>query len=200
MNKRIGVYSSIINAIAVLLFLVFILTGFDYGSYISCIFIAFSFVPMMCCYAYYSDLQVKTAGYIAIGFSIIYATLILIVYYAQVTTIVLNQLNEQAKQIIDYTQFGLFFSYDLLGYGIMALATLFAGLTVVIKNKRDRVLKYLLIIHGLFFISSFVIPLLGVFDPQMKEGEWIGSLVLGFWCLYYIPIAILSGFYFYDKD
>lgn len=200
MNKRIGVYSSIINAIAVLLFLVFILTGFEYGSYITCIFIALSFVPMMCSYAYYSDLHVKTAGYIGMGFSIIYATLILIVYYAQVTAIVLDQLNEQAKQIIDYKQFGLFFSYDLLGYGIMALATLFAGLTVGIKNRRDKVLKYLLIIHGLFFISSFVIPLLGVFDPQMKEGEWIGSLLLGFWCLYYTPIAILSGFYFYNKD
>ena len=69
----------------------------------------------------------------------------------------LEGLNEQATQIIDYQKIGLFFSYDLLGYGFMALSTFFAGLTMKAK-KPDKWLKCLLMIHGVFFIACLVIP------------------------------------------
>ncbi len=42
---------------------------------------------------------------------------------------------------------GLLFSYDLLGYGMMALSTFFIGLTIKPKNKKDKWLKYLMMIH-----------------------------------------------------
>ncbi len=48
MNKKIGVYSSIANLIAVICFALSMLFGFDFGSYFSSMFIAFSFVLMMC--------------------------------------------------------------------------------------------------------------------------------------------------------
>lgn len=200
MNRRIGIYSSIINVLSVVAFLLFLLIGSDYGSYLVCMFIAFSFVPMMCAFSYYSISDKKIAGYIAMTFSSIYAILILLVYFAQVTTVALNELNEQATQIIDYSTFGLFFSYDLLGYGIMALATFFAGLTIEVKCKRDRWLQRLLIIHGIFFISCFIMPMLGLFNSEMEGSDLVGVIVLGFWCVYFIPIGVLSALYFKEKD
>lgn len=199
MNKKIGIYSSIVNAASVLIFAVAMLIKADYLSYLVSMFIAFSFVPMVASFVYYSSSENKVAGFAALGFAIIYAVFILAVYYAQITAVHFGGLSAQAQNMLDYKQFGLFFSYDLLGYGIMALATFFAGLTIDAKNKNDRWLKALLMIHGIFFISSFVLPLLGVFSPTMEGGEWIGTAVLEFWCLYFIPIGVLSAIHFKNK-
>jgi len=175
------------------------LIGFDFGSYLVCMFIAFSFVPMMCAFNNYSVQDKKVAGYTSAIFSGIYAVVILLVYFAQVTTIRLDRLNAQALQIIDYSRFGLFFSYDLLGYGMMALSTFFAGLTIVPITKLDKWLKWLLIVHGMFFISCFITPLLGLFRVGMQGVEWIGVAVLEFWCVYFIPIGVLSFLHFKNK-
>ncbi len=200
MNKKIAMYASIINVIAVLSFALFLLFGSNYGSYMASIFISFSFVPMMSAYCYYSTVERKVSGYIAIAFSAIYSVFILAVYYAQITSVAFGELNKMAAQIIDYSKFGLFFNYDLLGYGIMALATFFAGLTIKVKSKSDKILKILLLIHGVFFISSFFMPLLGLFRSDMHGADWIGIAVLEFWCLYFIPIGILSFVHFNKKD
>lgn len=54
MNRKIGVYGSAANLIAVVCFALSMLFGFDYGSYVSSMFIAFSFVPMMCAFAHFA--------------------------------------------------------------------------------------------------------------------------------------------------
>jgi hypothetical protein len=199
MNKRIGIYSSVVNVLAVIAFSLCMLIGTNYWSYIVCMFIAFSFVSMMSAYCHYSSVEKRVAGYIAVAFSSIYTMFILAVYFAQVTAVVNDRLSEQAAQIIDYSKFGLFFSYDLLGYGLMALSTFFAGLTIDVKSKGDRWLKMLLLIHGVFFISCFIIPMLGLFGPG-QSSEWIGVAVLQFWCIYFIPIGILSISHFQKKS
>ena len=84
----------------------------------------------------------------AVGFGAIF---ILIVYFALTTVVAQGRLNENALAIIDFQQSGLYFNYDLPGYGMMALATLFAGLTIKPWNKVDKWLRRLLVIHGVFF-------------------------------------------------
>ena len=153
MNKKIGMYSSVINICSVAAFAICMLVGFDFGNYLVCMFIAFSFVPMMCAFNQYSSQERKVAGYASMIFAGVYAVIILLVYFAQVTAVRNDGLGEQALQIIDYQKFGLFFSFDLLGYGLMALSTFFAGLTIEVKSKSDKWLKRLLIIHGVFFVA-----------------------------------------------
>lgn len=121
MNKKIGVYGSIANFIAVICFALSMLFGFNYGSYFSSMFIAFSFVLMMCSYAYFAEKEVKSAGYVSTAFSTIYTAIILLVYFAQLTTVRLNDLTRQAAVLLDFQQCGLLFNYDLLGYGVMGL-------------------------------------------------------------------------------
>ncbi|MDO5601214.1 MAG: hypothetical protein Q4G07_00455 [Oscillospiraceae bacterium] len=194
MNRKIGMTASLINVTAVFLFAVSMLLGFDFGSYFSSMFIAFSFVPVICAYACFSNENAKLAGFTAVSFAAVYAAVILLVYFAQLTTVRAGSLTGQAAQILDFKQFGLFFNYDLLGYGCMALATFFAGLTVEIYTKADKWLKALLLIHGVFFLSCLTLPLLGVFT---SDGEaWVGVAVLEFWCVYFIPVGILSFLHF----
>ena len=78
-----------------------------------------------------------------------------IVYFAQMTAVQFGNLSDSAMNVLDYSTFGLMFTYDLVGYALMALATVFAGLTIEPKNKADKWLKALLLIHGVFFLSCF---------------------------------------------
>ena len=106
----------------------------------------------------------------------------------------MESLSEQTSRLLDFQQFGLFFNYDLLGYALMALATFFAGLTVDVQTKPDKWLKALLLIHGIFFVSCFVMPMLGLF--KANSPAWVGIAVLEFWCLYFCPISVLSALHF----
>lgn len=200
-NKKTAVVSSIVNVIAVAGFAVSMLVSIDFCSYLFSIFIAFSFVTMMCCYAFYADSSRKIPGMCAAVFSAIYAAIIFIVYFSQLTTVRYSELSEQAAMLLDFSRFGLMFNYDLLGYAIMGLSTFFAGLTVIPKSKADKWTKYLLMIHGVFFFSCFIVPMLGVFKPNAGSSDSMtGVILLEFWCVYFIPIGILSALHFSRKE
>lgn len=198
MNRRIAVSSARINTAAVLSFALCMLFGFDEGSYFSSMFIALSFIPMVGGYAYFSDEKTTLAGNAAFAFAGIYTTVILLVYFAQLTTVRLTDLSPEVRSLLDFRQFGLMFNFDLLGYAVMALSTFFAGLTIAGETKADCWLRWLLLIHGLFFISCITAPMLGLFKPNGPK--WIGTAVLEFWCAYFCPIGILSSVYFARRD
>lgn len=194
MNRKIGMYGSAINLFSVIGFAISMLIGFNEGSYFSSMFIAFSFIPMMCGYAFFSEKKCKFAGYIGMVFAAMYATINLLVYFAQLTTVRMSELTEQAEIILNFQKMGLMFNYDLLGYALMALATFFAGLTVNTDLKTDKWLKYLLMLHGIFFVSCLIFPMLGLFKTDSPA--WIGVAVLEIWCLYFCPISVLSFLHF----
>lgn len=198
MNRKIGLISSAIHLCSVVGFAFCLLVSANIGNYFFGMFIAFSFIPLISAFAMYSKSDNKAAAYTAMIFAGIYSVFILLVYFAQVTTVQLGLLNEQAAQIISSQKFGLFFNYDLLGYGIMALATFFAGLTIDGKTGSTKCLKLLLMIHGVFFISSFILPVSGVFstDLSSEQSNKIGPMIQTFWCIYFSIIDIYSFLYF----
>ena len=152
------------------------------------------FVPMMCCFLQFAAPERRAAGYVAAVFAGMYAAIILLVCFAQLITVRFGGLTEQARILLDFRQMNLFFSFDLLGYALMSLATFFAGLTVCPRSRTDRWLRALLLIHGVFFISCLLMPMLGVF--QADSPAWIGTAVLEFWCAYFCPVAVLPRRYF----
>ena len=200
-NKKTGVISSIVNVISVVGFAVSMLVGIDFCQYLFSVFIAFSFVTMMCCYGFYADSSRKIPGICAAVFSAIYAAIIFIVYFSQLTTVRYSELGEQAAMLLDFKRFGLMFNYDLLGYAIMGLSTFFAGLTVIPKSKADKWTKYLLMVHGVFFFSCLIVPMLGVFKPKADGSDSLtGVILLECWCVYFIPTGILSALHFSRKE
>ncbi len=198
MNRRIGMISSSITLISVILFALFMLLGASSMAYGICILLACGYIIMVGAFSSYTTKAVESAKYASIIFAIIYAVFVILVYYAQITTLVQNTLTEQATLILDYQKFGLFFSYNLFGYGMLSISTFFLGLTISDEHKENKTLKLLLIIHGIFSLVCFI-PILGVFNTGMAGGDIIGIAVLELWCIYFIPICILSYQYFKRK-
>jgi hypothetical protein len=200
MNRKLGMISSVVTLAAVLVFALAMLLGSNFLSYFSCLFIAFGFAPMIGAFLSMSSRHRTGMGYTAALFAAVYAVLIMLVYFAQLTTVRLSPLSPEAAAILNYQKFGLFFSYDLLGYGFMALSTFFIAFTVNVKTRADKALKILLLIHGVFFIMCLIMPILGVFSPENAPGPVggvdIGVLILEFWCAYFTPVCILSFLHF----
>ena len=196
MNKKIGIIGSAVNAFTVLAFAVCMLIDFTFGSYFVCIFLALSFVIMISAFEAECLPENKAAGKAALVFSAIYATLIVIVYFTQCTSVINDNLSGDALRVLSYKYMGLMFNLDLLGYGIMALSTFFIGLTINAETKADRALKALLLIHGVFFLSCLIMPITGIFANSDGSTSSGGVIALEIWCLYFLPISILSAQHF----
>ena len=196
MNKKIGAIGSIINAITVFLFALFLIIDFKFGYFFVCILLSISFVMMIAAFENECKEDKKVAGKTALVFAGVYATLIMIVYFTQCTTVRNESLSPDMDQLLNYSNMGLMFNLDLLGYAIMALSTFFIGLTINAKNKKDKALKYLLLVHGVFFISCLIMPMTGVFTHSSGSGSIGGVIALEIWCAYFLPIGILSYSHF----
>ena len=193
MNRTIPKIGSGIVTGAVVLFAIFLIMDFPFGSYFVCMFSPVGYLMMAAGLHYESRENRRVAANTGMAFAVVYAVLVFLVYFAQTTSVRLGGLSEPAQRILDFQKGGLMFNYDLLGYGMMALSTFFMGLSVQADNKGDKWMKALMMIHGVFFFSCFLMPMTGVFAP-MAEGEASmgGSVALTVWCTYFLPIGILA--------
>lgn len=193
MNRTIPKIGAAVVTITVFLFAACMIVDFSFGSYFVCMFLPLGYIMMAVGFQYESCEERRVPANIGVVIAAIYAVLILLVYFAQTTSVRLENLNEQAIRILDFERGGLLFNYDLLGYGMMALSTFFIGLSISPNSKVDKWLKYLMIIHGVFFISCFIMPMTGMF-ASMANGEAGngGTIALLGWCAYFLPIGVLA--------
>ena len=193
MNKMIPKIGSAIVTVTVFLFALFLIIDFSMGSYFVCIILPLGFIMMTAGLHNECEDDRKVAANIGLILAAVYCTFIMLVYYTQLTTVKNDQLNEQAADLLIFGRFGLIFNFDLLGYGIMALSTFFTGLSMKTENKADKWLKALMMIHGVFYFSCTFMPMTGVFSNVSSGGSGIGGrLALVVWCVYFLPIGILS--------
>ena len=200
MNKSIPKIGAAIVATSVFLFALCMIVDFPFGSYLVCMFLPIGYIMMAAGFQHECSDERQVAANIGMVFSAIYAALIFLVYFAQTTSIRQEPLTEQAIRLLDYQRGGLLFNYDLLGYGMMALSTFFIGLSVEANSTADKWLKYLLLVHGVFFIGCFIMPMTGVFT-SMASGETAsgGTVALLIWCIYFFPIGVLAYKHFTRK-
>ncbi len=197
MNKTVSKMGAAVVTVTVFLFAVFILARFNFGSYLVCMLLPLGFILMAAGFQQESDKDRKVAANAGLAFAAVYAVLILLVYFAQNTTVRLEPLSDQAVRVLDYSKGGLLFNYDLLGYGIMALSTFFTGLSMKPENRPDRWLKGLMMVHGVFFLSCFIMPMTGMFTSMANGNSGNGgSIALLFWCICFIPIGVLAWLHF----
>ena len=193
MNRILPRIGAVIVSVTIFLFAVCLIADFPFGSYLVCMFLPIGYIMMTAGVQNESSQENRVAANIGLIFSAIYAVLILLVYYAQTTSVRLENLNEQAAGILNYQRGGLLFNYDLLGYGMMALSTFFTGLSFKAGSKADKWLKTLMMLHGVFFLSCFFMPMTGMFT-NMSNGEagQGGTVALLVWCVYFFPIGVLA--------
>ena len=200
MNITLGKISSIVTGVAVLSFALSMIVGTIFTSCLISIFIALGFVPFMCSiFAANKKDDRKAVGYTGIAFSAVYAVLIFLVYYAECTTVRMNtSLGKEALSIISYGYVGsLFFNYDLLGYAFMALTTFLMSFLVEPSSRADKVFRWMLRIHGIFFISCLLVPMFPIFTGGTSGADdKTGVILLEIWCAYFIPVCILGYKYF----
>lgn len=199
MDRKLSLIGTGVNLAGVAGFAICMITGPLSMCYITSIFIAWGLVIMTCGFCRYARSGAKVAALCALVFGGMYAVCNCVVYFAQVTAVANDVLTDQAAKLLAFNQYGLFFDLDMLGYCLMAVSTFFAGLTIDVGNRSDKGLKTLLMVHGVFAVSCFVMPMLGLFSAGMKGGDWIGTLILECWCAYFIPVGILSFRYFRAK-
>ena len=197
LNKMISKVGSSIVTVTVFLFALFLMINFPMGYFFVCLILPIGFIMMTAGLQNECEGDGKVAGNIGLILAAVYATFIMLVYFAQLTTVKNELLNEQAANLLVFGKFGLIFNYDLLGYGVMALSTFFTGLSMKPENKTDKWLRALMLIHGVFYFSCTFMPMTGMFAKMSSGGDGIGGrLALVVWCVYFLPIGILSFIHF----
>ena len=200
LNKLLSKVGSAIVTVTVFLFALFLIIDFSMGSFFVCLILPVGFIMMTAGLHNECEDDRKVAANIGLILAAVYSTFIMFVYFTQLTTVKNEQLSEQAAKLLDMGKFGLIFNFDLLGYGLMALSTFFTGLSMKPKNKTDKWLRALLMIHGVFYFSCTFMPITGLFARMSSGGNGIGGrLALVVWCVYFLPIGILSFLHFREK-
>ena len=179
---------------------VFLTINFSIGSYFVCLILPIGFIMMTAGLHDECEADRKVAANIGLILAAVYGTMIMLVYFAQLTTVKNEQLNEQAANLLEFSKMGLIFNYDLLGYGVMALSTFFTGLSMKPKKNADKWLRALLMIHGVFYFSCTFMPITGIFAKISSYGDGIGGrLALITWRVYFLPVGILSFLHFHFR-
>ncbi len=200
LNKMIPKVGSAIVTVTVFLFALFLIINYSMGSYFVCLILPLGFIMMTAGLHNECENDCKVAANIGLTLAAVYCTFIMLVYFTQLTTVNNEQLTEQATNLLSMGKCGLIFNYDLLGYGIMALSTFFMGLSMKAKNKADKWLKALMMIHGVFYFSCTFMPMTGVFSKMSSGGDGLGGrLALVAWCVYFLPVGILSFLHFRER-
>jgi len=193
MNRQISRIGAAIVCATVFLFAVCLIVDFSFGAYLVCMLLPLGYIMAAAGFQQEAEDDRRVAANVGLALSAVYATLILLVYFAQTTSVRLDGLGGDALRVLDFRRCGLLFNYDLLGYAMLALSTFFIGLSLRAEDGADRWLKRLLMLHGLFFLSCFILPMTGMFagnaDGETSRG---GAIALVIWCVYFLPVGALA--------
>ena len=197
LNKMISKAGSAIVTVTVFLFALFLIINYSMGSFFVCLILPLGFIMLTAGLHNECENDRKVAANIGMVLAAVYCVFIMLVYFTQLTTVNNEQLTEQAAKLLTMGKCGLIFNYDLLGYGIMALSTFFTGLSMKVKSKADKWLKAFMMIHGIFYFSCTFMPMTGMFSKMSSDGDGLGGrLALVAWCVYFLPIGVLSFLHF----
>jgi len=200
MNRKIGFISSVVMCSTVGIFLVCLVIALfaqnkvtENLSFGVCAILSWGWVATACVYSCFAKKERKAPAQIGVAIGVIYSAIISIVYYTQLTTVLYETADEKILQAFSFSASGSWlFNLDLLGYGLLAVSTFFIGLTLQTETKADKALKILLTLHGVFSVCMLV-PILPL--PATNQGNG-GTIALIFWCLFFMPICVLSALHF----
>ena len=166
-------------------------------SFGTSLLIAIGYLCMTCGLAATCGQDRKGCAYTSVAFAAAYAALISLVYYTQLTTVLHKAAPEELLDALTYRPGSWIFNLDMLGYAMLSLSTVFAGLAVTAKTKGEKWLRSLLLIHGVFAVACLLFPVLGVFSQASgaASSDVFGVIVLEFWCVYFLPVTVLYARY-----
>ena len=195
MRKKLGMYSSFITFISVVVYAIILLlirlfnfdTIVNKGIYFTSFFIGFGTLCMVYSYFSFMKNEDKLSGIIALIISIIHSILFIVLHHRL-----------YFKMHIDAIYFELFINMRIFGYVLLSVATMFIGLTLKTNNKREKVLKFLMSLHFVFGLCFLILLFEMLLNVRLIQYNDYG-LIIKFWCLYYSVICFLSFIHFKKK-
>jgi hypothetical protein len=166
-------------------------------GYVASLLLAISVVIMMACFYEVAREPLKIFGLLALVSSIIYAPFCISTYFLQLSIVAFNPLNLSGEVLKAFTfkPGSPTFAIDMLGYCFLCLSTLAAGFALT--ETKDKVLQVLCFFHGALAVPTFASPILsGLYLTTSGETDFTGHYVLLFWCIVFVPIALLFMRYF----
>jgi hypothetical protein len=166
-------------------------------GYVASLLLAISVVIMMASFYDVTREPLKIFGLLALVSSIIYAPFCISTYFLQLSIVAFNPLNlsSEVLKAITFKPGSPTFALDMLGYCFLCLSTLAAGFALT--EAKDKMLRVLCFFHGALAVPTIASPILsGLFLTTSGETDFTGHFVLLFWCIVFVPIALLFMRYF----
>jgi hypothetical protein len=170
-------------------------------GYVASLLIAISVVAMMSSFYDRAREHSRIFGLLALVSSILYAPFCIGTYFLQLSVVALNPLGltGEVMDVINFKPGSPVFALDMLGYGFLCLSTLAAGFALV--EAKDKVLRALCFFHGALAVPTIASPIIsGLFLSTTGETDNTGNYVLLFWCVVFVPIALLFMKHFKDEQ
>jgi hypothetical protein len=192
--KKLGVCSSIFSAFFTFFFGLFVLFNNQVIYFTLVLLLSLSVILMVIAMEAFISQGKKVFANCAIAFSIMYAVLVDIVYYTQISVVRMGTLSNEQLTIVSDFPGTVFFYLDMLGYCFLCMATLFIAFSV---NRSYRLLRVFLFIHSSLVIPTFLLPFLPfTFNTNKTSGNLSGALILILWCMIFTPVCLLMTKYF----
>ena len=97
---------------------------------------SWGWVATACTYSCYTQKERCAAAKIGVAIGVIYATIINIVYFTQLTTVLHKSADDKILQVFAFTSAGSWlFNLDLLVYRLLSISTFFVGFTLQTEKK-----------------------------------------------------------------
>ena len=170
-------------------------------GYIACLILAICVVIMMACFYEVTQNQLRIFGLLALVSSIIYAPFCVSAYFLQLSTVALNPINLSGEVIeaINFAPGSPIFALDMLGYCFLCFSTLAAGFALT--EAKHKILRILCFFHGALAAPTIASPIMsGLFFIPSGKTNYAGNYVLLFWCIVFVPIALLFMRYFKEEQ
>jgi hypothetical protein len=158
----------------------------DYLWLLPGILLAPTFVVLMACIHAYAPEPKKIYSRIGLSFALIYAVVILVDYYLQLTVVVPSLQAGETEGLSLFTQYdphGVFIALETLGYSMLTVALLFAA-PVFAGGRVERSIRGLFVLSFVLAVAAFVgLALLGhdlvAFEVTVLMIIWIVLIASG---------------------
>ena len=158
----------------------------DYLWLLPGILLAPTFVVLMACIHAYAPEPKKIYSRIGLSFGLIYAVVILVDYYLQLTVVVPSLQAGETEGLSLFTQYdphGVFIALETLGYSMLTVALLFAA-PVFAGGRVERSIRGLFVLSFVLAVAAFVgLALLGhdlvAFEVTVLMIIWIVLIASG---------------------
>jgi len=166
------------------------------ASFVVALLLAPAFVAMMVAIAVHASPERRVWGQLGATFAAIYAVMVTITYYLQLTVVRTGdgRFSAEALRLLEFSPGSALFALDMLGYGFMTLATL-AAAPVFVGPGLARWLRIWFFAHGLLVVPTLLAPVM-MGGGVAASSDVIGSLVLIAWSVFFLPLAGMVAIYF----